>query len=70
MFGRCLIPLAWWVPSDAADVLNVGFHFLICFMIFIYVTVAKESVGKEEVTEEEVEGQEETEDGSEDEMEE
>jgi ribosome biogenesis protein SSF1/2 len=39
-------------------------------MIFIYVTVAKESVGKEEVTEEEVEGQEETEDGSEDEMEE
>ena len=43
--------------------------FFVFSLIFLYVTVAKEALGKKgEVTEEEG-GQEETEDGSEDEME-
>ena len=51
--------------------LKCWLHFFFVFsLIFLYVTEAKEALGKKgEVTEEEGEGQEETEDGSEDEME-
>ena len=52
--------------------LKCWLHFFFVFsLIFLYVTVVKEAVGKQgKVTEKEIEGQEESEDGSEDEMEE